>query len=124
MIANFTTATTDLVNFSGLGLNGTGAVSVVSGAIDTTGATNGVFYINNVFMTALNDVNVVIAALGTITTEANDKAIFLVKTLGGDTGIYAYTEDGTGSAAVAAQLQLLGQVTAAVVDNADVTVTI
>jgi|GEM_PF-5739135 len=127
-ISNFNTAATDVVNFSLLLLNGTTAASVASGGINTNATTDGVFFINNANATDLTSVDAVITAIGAITTDANDKAIFLVKNAAGDTGIYAYTEDATGSTAAnidpaGSSLQMLGLVSAAVVDNNDVTVT-
>ncbi len=108
---------------AGISLNGTGVVSVASGAADLTGTTNGVFYVNNATAADLGSFANVGTAIGTLATVgAGEKAVFLVQDGAGKTGIYAFTDDGgANTAVVAAELDLLAVVNTAITD-ADMTV--
>jgi len=116
-ITDFVHGEGDKIQFSGIGLNGTGAVAAASGTANFAGDANGVFFINNATAADLGSAADVANAIGAIAgVGSGDNAVFLVKKTGGAaTGVYGFTDDGGADTAVASsELKLLAVVNAAI----------
>ena len=114
-------AGTDTIQFvnAGISLNGTGVVSIASGAADLNGTTNGVFYVNDATAAELGNLANVQSAIGALANVGvGEKGVFVVQnTASTQTGIYAFTDDGSADNTIAAaELDLMAVVDAVITD--------
>ncbi len=114
-------AGTDTIQFvnAGISLNGTGVVSIASGPADLNGTTNGVFYVNDATAAELGNLANVQSAIGALANVGvGEKGVFVVQnTASTQTGIYAFTDDGSADNTIAAaELDLMAVVDAVITD--------
>lgn len=93
--------TNDVLSFQGLGLVANTAASVAQNGADFNGSSGGVFYINNATAASLTNLSNVVSAIGSISNASSgEKAVFLVRDGTGDTGVYAFQENGTNTSTI------------------------